>query len=74
LGKWHLSMPASKENGGRNLKRPQELGNKVRIDGDKFHVEIKSKSGDKGKSNEVINDLLAGQTTVTLGVTASYVE
>lgn len=56
------------------LKDHKSWGNKVRIDGDKFHAELKSKSEDKGKSSQLINDLPAAQPTVALGVTAAYVE
>jgi hypothetical protein len=60
------------------LKDHKSWGNKVRIYCDKFYVEIKSKDGDKEKSNKVADkvgdDLPAGQPMVTLGFTAAYVE
>ena len=56
------------------LRDHKHWGNRVRKEGIKFHVEIRGKNGEKGKSNKVTDDLPAGQPTVNLGVTAAYVE
>ena len=57
------------------LKDHKRWGNRVRIDGDKFHVEIRGKVGMKGEKNKpAADDLPAGQPTVGFGVAAGYVE
>ena len=57
------------------LKDHKHWGNRVRIDGDKFHVEIRGKVGMKGEKNKAAaDDLPAGQPTVGFGVAAGYVE
>jgi hypothetical protein len=57
------------------LKDHKHWGNRVRIVGDKVHVEIRGKVGMRGeKSKMVADDLPAGQPTVGVGVAAGYVE
>lgn len=56
------------------LKDHKRWGNRVRIHGDKFHVEIRGKVGMKGEKNKAADDLPAGQPTVGFGVAAGYVE
>ena len=57
------------------LKDHKHWGNRVKIDGDKFHVEIRGKAGMKGEKSKIGgDDLPAGQPTVGIGVAAGYVE
>lgn len=57
------------------LKDHKRWGNRVKIDGDKFHVEIRGKIGLKGEKSKIdADDLPAGQPTVGVGVAAGYVE
>ena len=57
------------------LKDHKHWGNKVRIIGEKFHVEIRGKVGMKGEKSKIVtDDLPAGQPTVGIGVAAGYVE
>ena len=56
------------------LKDHKRWGNRVRKDGNKFHVEIRGKVGVKGEKYKVADDLPAGQPTVGIGVAAGYME
>jgi hypothetical protein len=57
------------------LNDHKHWGNKVRIIGEKFHVEIRGKVETKGEKSKIVSDdLPAGQPTVGIGIAAGYVE